>query len=203
MNDFLLGIIITLPTILIALTFHEFAHAFVAYKLGDWTGKSEGRLSLNPLVHLDPIGTIALFFFRIGWAKPVPISEYNFKNPVVGTMLTAIAGPVSNLILALVGSGIFFFLNSSNYLVNAFWVYFVFINIALMLFNLLPIPPLDGHKIVRGLLPPNARFYWEQLENYSIFIVIPTLLFLFQTGLLFLAIESIIQHLIPSYTIYL
>ncbi len=203
MHNILLDLLITLPSILIALTVHEFSHAFIAYKLGDYTAKAEGRLTLNPLKHLDPIGTIMIIIFRFGWAKPVPISEYSFKNPTTGTMLVAFAGPLSNCILALIGTGIFHLLDSSNYLVNNFLIFFVFINIALMLFNLLPIPPLDGHKIIRGILPQALRYPWERLEDYAIFILIPTILFLTSTGILLIAIHFIVGNLIPEYSYFL
>ncbi len=201
--DFLISIIISAPAILIALTVHEFSHAWVAYKLGDYTAKAEGRLSLNPLVHLDPIGTIVLFLFRFGWAKPVPIAEYNFANPPLGTTLTSLAGPLSNFILAIVGTMVFHLIDTDHLLINSLVIYFVFINIALMCFNLLPIPPLDGHKIIRGLLPPQIRFYWEQMEIYSIYIFIPVVIFLIYTNVLFTVIDAIVVNLIPTYQFFL
>jgi Zn-dependent protease len=201
--DFLMRMLIAAPAILVAITMHEFAHAWVAYKLGDYTAKAEGRLSLNPLVHLDPVGTIALFILRFGWAKPVPISEYNFKNPVRGMMLTAIAGPSANFFLAILGSLVFYFVNSDSYLVNHFIVFFVFINIALMTFNLIPIPPLDGHKIVRGLLPESIRYHWEQLEKYSLYIFLPTLIFLIYTRAIFIFVDLVVGNMIPGYRVFI
>ena len=201
--EFLIRVVVSAPAILVAITIHEFAHAWVAYKLGDYTAKAEGRLSLNPLVHLDPMGTIALFVFRFGWAKPVPVSEYNFQNPVRGMMLTAIAGPLANFFLAILGALVFYFVDTNNYLINHFIVFFVFINIALMIFNLMPIPPLDGHKIIRGLLPETLRYYWEQLEKYSLYIFLPTLIFLIYTGAIFVVVDFIVRNMIPVYRVFL
>ncbi len=201
--EFLAQIIIFLPSIIIALTFHEFAHAFAAYKLGDPTAKAEGRLTFNPLAHLDPMGTIMLILFRFGWGKPVPINEYYFKNPVVGTAITSIAGPAANLVLALVGTAIFQNITITNPLLSAMLLYFVLINILLMMFNLLPIPPLDGHKIVRAFLPEKIRYSWESLEKYSPYILIATLFIIIYTGALSRVMFAILEILIPQYQLYL
>lgn len=174
--DFLFWIIFAIPSIILASTVHEYAHGWVAYKLGDYTAKAEGRLSLNPLVHIDPIGALMMVVARFGWSKPVPINEYNFQNPVLGTTLCAIAGPLSNLILALIMSGIFHLIGGLFMPLDLFLYVFIMVNISLMVFNLLPLPPLDGHKIVRGLLPEPLRSYWESMERYSILILIFLLL---------------------------
>jgi Zn-dependent protease len=165
-------ILFAIPSILIASTVHEYAHAWVAYKLGDATARAEGRMSLNPLVHIDPIGALFMVLFRFGWSKPVPINEYNFDNPPVGTGITAIAGPVSNLIMAVIAAVIYNLIAGASILLQLFLTTFVAVNISLMIFNLLPLPPLDGHKIVRALLPPDLRYYWEQLQKYSLFILL-------------------------------
>ena len=201
--EFLIQLVIFLPSIIIALTVHEFSHAWVAYKLGDPTAKAEGRLTFNPLAHLDPLGTIMLILFRFGWGKPVPINEYNFKNPVVGTALTSIAGPTSNLLLALLTTAIFHIFTPTNIFLNAFLLYFILINIVLMIFNLLPIPPLDGHKVVRALLPKNLRYGWESLENYSPYILIVTLFIIVYTGALSKIMYTILELFIPQYYLYL
>ncbi len=201
--EFLIQIIIFLPAIIIALTFHEYAHAWVAYKLGDPTAKAEGRLTFNPLAHLDPLGTMMLILFRFGWGKPVPINEYNFADPVKGTALSSLAGPMTNLILALGMSGILNLFTITNPLVSTMLIYFVLINILLMLFNLLPIPPLDGHKVVRALLPEKLRYSWESLENYSPFLLIGTLFLIIYTGILQTVISFILQILIPQSQLYL
>ncbi len=172
-------IIFAIPSIIIASTVHEFSHALTAYKLGDPTAKAEGRLTLNPLVHIDPLGALMLVLVRVGWSKPVPIDERNFDNPVLGTALTAIAGPISNLLLAVI-TGITYRIISSfsnGFVGNYIYVYyfltvFFIVNISLMAFNLLPFPPLDGHKIVRAFLPNRLRYSWEMLEKYSIILII-------------------------------
>lgn len=201
--DFLIQILFFLPTIIIALTVHEYSHAWVAYKLGDPTAKAEGRLTLNPIAHLDPIGTITLILFRFGWGKPVPINEYNFKNPVLGMALSSLAGPMSNLVLALIGTFVFHFFLGTNPLLNFLVIYFVLINILLMMFNLLPIPPLDGHKIVRAILPTKLRYSWESLENFSPYILIATIFIIIYTGVLSNIMFFILEILIPQYQLYL
>lgn len=157
-----------LPGIIFGLVFHEFCHGYAAYRLGDPTARDAGRLSLNPLKHLDLLGTACLIFFRFGWAKPVPFNPYYFKNPRQGTMITAIAGPASNLLLAAVLgiiTGILFnqviahpvgYQNLGPRLLYAFVFNGFYINIVLAMFNLIPIPPLDGSHIIWGLLPAKA-----------------------------------------------
>jgi len=156
------------PGILFGLVIHEFCHGYAAYRLGDRTAARAGRLTLNPLKHLDLLGTAALFLARIGWAKPVPVDPRNFKNPRQGILITSLAGPFSNLVVAallgvalgaLFGAGIkvptaF----TSSWLRLLYLVLFnaVYINIILALFNLLPIPPLDGSNVLWAVLPRNA-----------------------------------------------
>lgn len=148
--------------ILLAITVHEFAHAWTATVLGDPTAKMEGRLSLNPLVHLDPFGTIMLLLVHFGWGKPVPYNPYYLKNPRLGSLLIALAGPFSNFLLALIFSIPLKYVSPDSIFVQFFLVV-VFINLGLMVFNLLPIPPLDGSKVVAFLIP--AR-YSQQLASY-------------------------------------
>lgn len=164
-------ILFAVPTILIASTVHEYAHGWAAFKLGDPTAKAAGRLTLNPLKHIDPIGAISMVLFRFGWSKPVPINEYNFEKRELGTALTALVGPVSNMLLALLGGLLNWIIKPEGILFVILFV-FVSINISLAVFNLLPIPPLDGHKIVRALLPKKIRYYWEKMERYSVFIIL-------------------------------
>ena len=202
--DFLIQLVIFLPAILIALVSHEFAHGWAAYKLGDPTAKAHGRLTLNPLAHLDPMGTfliiimITILGWGIGWAKPVPINEHNFDNPVKGTAISSLAGPMTNLVLALIGSAIFNLFTITNPLLTAILVYFVLINILIMIFNLLPIPPLDGHKVVRALLPEKLRYNWELLESYSPFLLITTIFILIYTGILQIVMFFFLEILIPQ-----
>ncbi len=176
-QDFIYWIAVAIPSILIASTVHEYAHAYSAFKLGDPTAKAEGRLTLNPLKHIDPIGALSMIIFRFGWSKPVPINEYNFEKREIYTALTALAGPVSNLILASLTGLLNYILDLDPDSLIVFLLYiFTTINIALAIFNLIPIPPLDGHKVVRALLPKKLRYYWEQLEKYSLVLILLVIL---------------------------
>jgi Zn-dependent protease len=170
--DFLYWVLFAIPSIIIASTVHEYAHAWSAFKLGDPTAKSEGRLTLNPIPHIDPIGAMLMVLVRFGWSKPVPINEYNFESPVIGTALTALAGPMSNLLLAIPSAILFRVLPDNLIIVQLFLYTFISVNLSLMVFNLLPFPPLDGHKIVRALLPKELRYYWEKLQEYSVWILL-------------------------------
>jgi Zn-dependent protease len=185
-------IIWSIPAVLIAITVHEYAHGFVAYYYGDPTAKLAGRLTLNPIAHLDPIGTLMLIIFRIGWAKPVPINYGNLKNPKKDMIKVSLAGPLSNILIAL----IFVFLYKLNNIVlNNFishnltnisnivitfirgWIIFlqtgILINFILAIFNLIPIPPLDGHHILLGLLPPYwAKKYVKLNDTYGMVILL-------------------------------
>lgn len=153
------------PPILMALTLHEYAHAYVAYRLGDKTAMYEGRLTANPLKHLDPLGTLLLFIAGFGWAKPVPVNPWEFVDPKRGMMLVSLAGPGTNLFLALVGAILFGLFTPSGdlfFMLN----YFIYINVLLAVFNILPIPPLDGSKILAGILPGRQPWLY-QLERYG------------------------------------
>jgi len=165
--------------VLFALTIHEFSHGYAAYKLGDDTAKRAGRLTLNPLKHLDPIGTIMLFIAKIGWARPVPINPYNFKNFKRDTAIVSFAGPLANFISAIAFSIIFNLLYSPTASQNIFIMiifYTIFINIALGLFNLIPIPPLDGSKIFGALLPDRLYFQYQKFERKGMFLFIAIIL---------------------------
>ena len=183
-----------LPGILIALTFHEFAHGLAAYAMGDDTAKNAGRLSLDPMKHIDPIGFIMLFIMRFGWAKPVPINENNFKHERLGLFFVSIAGITMNLILALIFQLILFF-TADIVQLSAYVDVMrgrVWINIMLAAFNLLPIPPLDGSKIIYTFLPRNLRFTFYKYESYGSIILIILLL----TGGISLLLNPVISALI-------
>lgn len=193
-TDTLIQFLFVVPCVLIALTFHEFAHGYMAYKLGDPTAKNFGRLTLNPLKHLDPIGTICMIFFHFGWAKPVPINSRYFKKPRRDMALTAAAGPIMNFILALFGvlvcrilTRIFVvfpaqsdFVYYIQYAALTLFSYFHMLNLSLGVFNLIPIPPLDGSRIFYIFLPPKWYFGVMKYEKY----IQLALLVLLWTGLL-------------------
>ena len=181
-------VIYTLPIIVVSLTFHELAHAFVSYKLGDPTAREEGRLTFNPLKHIDPIGFIMLLIFGFGWAKPVPVRLRWYKHPKRDFALTALAGPVANLVLALLGSLLlplsallYFYFNNvfTDWLVS-FFNLFIYMNVGLAVFNLIPIPPLDGSRIVMAFLPDRAYVTVLKYERY----ISIALMVLIITGLL-------------------
>ncbi len=183
----LLILLLTLPAILIAITFHEFAHAFAADKLGDDTPRRQGRLTLNPLKHIDPVGFALMIVAGFGWGKPVQISPVKFKRNISmakGEVIVSIAGPLMNFVLATISTIILACLLKFNLLVNlpykttelvlAFFVELILINIGLGLFNLIPLPPLDGSKILSNFLPYNARQWFIRNEQimYIVFLVI-------------------------------
>ena len=170
--------------ILIAVTFHEVAHGWIADRLGDPTARLLGRLTLNPIKHLDPIGTLVFFLTRmIGWAKPVPVNPLNFRDPLKGMMWVAIAGPVTNLFLAavsavilrlLIASGILFD-PSISFVMKPVYMMIqmsVIINVGLAVFNVIPIPPLDGSKVLMGLLSREQAEVFARLEPYGFIILI-------------------------------
>ncbi|MBO0958556.1 site-2 protease family protein [Neobacillus sp. MM2021_6] len=165
-------------TLIFAFTFHEFAHAYVAYKFGDDTAKKQGRLTLNPIKHLDPFGTILILIAGFGWARPVPVNRFFFKKPRLAGVLVSVAGPLSNLILSVIGFSVAYGLTrfgveaSDNF--YDFLEVFIQLNIVLFIFNLLPLPPLDGYRIVEDLAPHHLRAKMTQFEQYGtlIFLII-------------------------------
>lgn len=183
--------ILTALAVLITLTVHEFSHGYAAYKLGDNTARSLGRLTLNPLKHIDPIGALCMIFFRFGWAKPVPINPRNFKNPRRDFALTALAGPGVNIIMAFVSALVFvlaFKLTAAvsganiefltKLLLNTVEFVYIFhvVNIGIAVFNLIPVPPLDGSRILNVILPPRLYFKVMRYERITYFILIGWLL---------------------------
>lgn len=192
-SDFRLDVLILrVAAVLLALSIHEYAHAVVAVRLGDPRPKFDGRLTLNPLAHLDPIGTIMLFFFSFGWAKPVMVDTTRFKNPRRDMMWVALAGPVSNIVLAFVLSRLYPFIITlvPASAAQATWMFFsvtIQINIWLAVFNMLPLPPLDGSKVLAGLLPRKYAFQYARLESYGTVI----LLLLVVSGGLFRVLQPV------------
>lgn len=177
--QWLIDTLIWLPAILIALTFHEFAHGWVADRLGDHTPYYQGRLTLNPLPHIDWVGFLMLIIFKFGWAKPVQVDPRNFTkvSPKKGMMLVSLAGPGMNMLLALVGMFIYKMLipyQSSQWaaLILPLLLPLVYINLILAAFNLLPIPPLDGSKILAGILPDSGARLMYSLEQYGPLILL-------------------------------
>lgn len=158
--------------LLLSLAFHEFAHAWVADHLGDPTPRMQGRVTLNPLAHLDPLGTIALLFVRFGWGKPVQIDPFNFKNPIRDSALVAFAGPATNLVLAGLIAGLVRVVPVPEFILYAL-VQVAVINVVLAIFNLVPVHPLDGSKIVLPLLPRTLGLEYQQfMERYGMFLLI-------------------------------
>ena len=164
-------LIILLPILIFSLCFHEFSHGYIAYRLGDHTAARSGRLTLNPLAHLDPIGSLMILFVGFGWAKPVPVNPINFSNPRVDMMKVAFAGPASNLILAFIAGLMIRFVNYSDVMSNGILYQtlyvFSFINIALAVFNMLPVAPLDGSQIFGNMISKNNPELAWKLQMYG------------------------------------
>ncbi len=174
-----IGVLIRLVVVLLAISVHELSHGFAAFKMGDPTAKYDGRLSLNPLKHIDPVGAVCLLLFRFGWAKPVRINPNYFKNLKRGTVVTALAGPISNFIMAYIGVilAVHVFPLFPNIYFDTFLSYFILINLGLGVFNLIPIPPLDGSKIFLSLLPRKIYYEIMRYEQFG-FLVLAAALYL-------------------------
>lgn len=178
----LLLILVSIIAMLPALTLHEFAHGYVAYKLGDKTAKADGRLSLNPLDHIDPIGSLMLLFVGFGWAKPVPVVTRNFKKPRRDFALVSLAGPITNFIAAFISALLYAltaviclkynFDSNVAYAIQMIFYYSVSLNLGLALFNLIPLPPLDGSNVVMCLLPNRLAARYSRIRFYTQYIFI-------------------------------
>ena len=167
-NFDLMDILIRVPVVLLSLSIHEWAHGFVSYKLGDPTPKMQGRLTLNPLAHLDVWGTVLMVLTRFGWAKPVHINPMYYKNRTRGMAITAAAGPVSNFLMAVVGVflAVLFYEIRLDGLFKDIAVEFALVNLSFMIFNLIPFPPLDGFKIAGLFIPKKIYYTILQYEQY-------------------------------------
>ena len=169
-------LVLLIPVLLFALVFHEFSHGWVANKLGDPTAKNQGRLTLNPLAHLDPFGSLMILFVGFGWAKPVPVDSRYLANPRKDMMKIAFAGPASNLLLALIG-GLIIRLTGFVDTFTSMLILFTQINISLAVFNMIPIPPLDGSQIFSGIMIQRNPQLVMQLQMYGPQILMGLILF--------------------------
>ena len=188
MESYIQRISIMAVPILLAVTFHEVAHGMVAYRLGDPTAKNAGRLTLNPLAHLDLVGTLVFLITRmIGWAKPVPINPLYFKNPRKGMLWVALAGPATNMVIAVLSAFVLRWLLNLNLPAESQWNAVlipiigmaqtsVYLNVGLAVFNVIPIPPLDGGRIMVGILPEKQAMSYAKLESFG-FILLLLLIF--------------------------
>lgn len=196
-----LNLLYSLPAILIALSFHEFAHAYMAFKMGDPTAKNLGRLTLDPVKHLDLIGTICIVLFSFGWAKPVPINPKNFKKPKRDEILVSLAGVFMNLIVAFIATGVYIALlvsgNTNEILLNIIRPIYI-INLYLAIFNLIPIPPLDGFHIISALFIRKAGQAVNILYRYGFII----LLILLVSGAVSLLLGYVSNGILTAYSAF-
>lgn len=198
-TDLLIALLLIVPIILVSLTVHEYMHGFVSYKFGDPTAMNYGRLTLNPIKHIDPFGAVCMLFFGFGWAKPVPINSGYYKNTRLGISMVSLAGPLSNFLMAFLATPLMILaskltVSSVGGLISStpsfgskmalalfmFLYYFVRINVMFGIFNLLPIPPLDGSRILLVFLPQKAYYF---VVKYELYIKLALMAILF-TGLL-------------------
>ncbi len=192
-------LILLIPTLMFALSFHEFAHAWMASKCGDNTAARMGRLTLNPMAHLDVMGSLMILFVGFGWAKPVPVDSRNLKDPRKDMMKVAAAGPISNLLLAMLAGMVWRLLGGTALFSNSIFpvliFYFTQINIALAVFNFLPVAPLDGSQIFSGyLMKTNPQLAWK-IQSYGPQVLFGLILFGYITGfsILWLAMKPFVN----------
>lgn len=201
----LLQFLYSLIALLLVFPVHEFAHGFVAHLMGDDTAKYQGRLTLNPLAHIDLFGFLLLLFFGFGWAKPVQIDSRYFKNRRLGTICTAAAGPLSNVIFCFLTYLIYGILMSVSLQHGIVWLgvfsllflYMATYNATFAVFNLIPVPPLDGSKILGEMLPLKLRFQYYNLERYSSFIFIALIIVMNRTGFISILSEGLLALFTP------
>ena len=204
LQSIMLNIAYRLPALLIGLSFHEAAHAYMAYRCGDPTARNLGRMSLDPLRHLDPIGTLTLLLFGFGWAKPVPINTRNFRNPRRDEIFVSLAGIITNLVLAFIFTGVFYLLYALNVHEIVLTIVYVIvqINIVLAIFNLIPIPPLDGYHVLKNSINGGYRFF-ATIERYSIFFLIGIIMLISRTGILGVVINAMFRFFSSFYEMFI
>ncbi len=203
-----MGSLLLIAVILISLTVHEYSHGRVAYMLGDDTAKNQGRLTLNPLKHLDPIGTLFFYFMHFGWAKPVPVDPRNLKDPHRDMLFIAAAGPASNLVLALLAGFFLRFMGPlaqmepMTFYIFGFLSIAVYCNVALAIFNMLPVFPLDGASVLKGLMPREVALKLSQLDKYFGIILLAVFLtdYFAKTGILSSIIGVPIGYMLKFFT---
>jgi Zn-dependent protease len=205
MNNIISQIALLIVPVLFSITIHEVCHGYLAYLFGDPTAKNAGRLTLNPIKHIDPVGLLVLFItgiagMAIGWAKPVPVDPRYFKKPRINMMWVSLAGPLSNFVLAVVTAFIYrqfggFLLQSFFYPLVIMAEYMVMINVGLAVFNLIPIHPLDGSHIMEGLLPLRAAYAYSKLQPYG-FIILLMLIFTRAVNVVIFPIISAILYIL-------
>ncbi|MBR1579822.1 MAG: site-2 protease family protein [Selenomonadaceae bacterium] len=201
LGGFLMGVIAGLPGLVIAMTIHEYAHARVADALGDFTPRMQGRLTLNPVAHIDPFGLLMLFLIKFGWAKPVMVNPSNFKNPRRDDILVSAAGPIANLITAFVALLVMVILFKIGFpmstgMKTVFSLILIY-NINFAIFNMLPIPPLDGSHILRNLLPYELAIKFQAIERYS-FLILLVFLMTPVLGMIFVPMQRAILRTFES-----
>ena len=216
MREWLIEFLLSLPAILLALSVHECAHAWAAYKLGDPTAKNFGRLTINPLKHLDPLGVLCMIVARFGWARPVPVNSRNLKKPKRDMVLVSLAGPAANIVLAFIGLLVLRLLQvlvlpalppvslgsfgtGALVMLFQFLALFCSLNAGLAIFNLLPIPPLDGSKVLGALLPDAAYFQLMRYERYGILLLIALSYFGFTGSLISGSIQGVYMMLVKLF----
>lgn len=191
-----------LPALLIALSLHEYAHARMAYAWGDSTAKDEGRLTLNPLAHLDPLGLLMLLVVRFGWARPVPINPFRFRDRRKGLFWVSLAGPGMNLLIGFIATFFWVLGRGWGSFVESILYYLVIYNVFLAIFNIIPLPPLDGSKILSSLLPPRSQYFYQTIEPYGPFLLI-LLLFFGRLPQLLVPVANVIIKLYTSFVFFL